>query len=201
MGAGCLSEDTGPGCESYKFSPASVLLRSPGANHSLCLCLQMWYGDDGMDFLERHFVDWWKEKLPSSERLFLHHMEHCRAGREERCLAFPATFPLLIGLQGREEQVSEYWCKAMGVLQPVISLAWMTEGQQELHLVLYHFVCILGRKHLVRVAMALLKGCQNAWVLQWDQIENNLGFFPLFCLLSGRDKKCYFNFFLLCICC
>lgn len=112
-----LSEDTGLDHEGYKFSPASVLLGSPGASHCLCLSLQMWYGGDEVNFPERHSVDWWKEKLPSSAPVFLHHVEHFRWGREGET-AFFSLLPssLLIGLQGREEQVSKHWCKTMGVL-------------------------------------------------------------------------------------
>lgn len=115
------SEGTGTSPEGYKLSPVSVLLGSPGASHSPCLRLQMWYGGDGMNFLEIHPVDWWKEKLPSVSaqhgKLFLHHMENCRWGREGEATSLSLLpSPLLIGLQGREEQVSEHWCEAMAVL-------------------------------------------------------------------------------------
>lgn len=61
-----LSEDAGHDHSDYKLSPASVLLGGAGASHSLCFCLQMWYRGDGKNFPERHSLDWWKEKLPSS---------------------------------------------------------------------------------------------------------------------------------------
>lgn len=115
--AECLSEDAGPGHEDYKLSPASVLLGGAGASNSLCFCLQMWYGGDGKNIPERHSLDWWKEKLPSSAPVFLHLMEHCTWGREgETAFLSLLPSPLLISLQGREEQVSEHLCNAMSVL-------------------------------------------------------------------------------------
>lgn len=185
------SEDTGPGPRGYKLSPVSGLLANPGASYSQCLCLQLWYGG-GMKSLQSHSVDGWKEKLLSCAPTFLHRMKHCRWARGGDKATFLSLLPpLLTGLQGTVGTRSKHLntcCKAW-----VCYMAWHELGLNDREAVGTSpcLIPLCGVYVGWETPMALLKGHQNLWGLQWDRTKKNLLFSPFLLIKWKRENRMF----------